>query len=52
MISQAIAIGLNEAGASKYEGKKKNRENLKRTKGANDTVQPRSKRELEHALHK
>jgi hypothetical protein len=29
---QAIAIGLREAGASKYESKSKNRENLKRTK--------------------
>ena len=29
---QAIAIGLREAGASKYESKKKNRENLLRTK--------------------
>jgi uncharacterized protein DUF6496 len=29
---QAIAIGLHEAGASKYESKQKNRENLKRTK--------------------
>ena len=29
---QAIAIGLREAGASKYESKKKNRENLQRTK--------------------
>ena len=29
---QAIAIGLREAGASKYESKDKNRENLKRTK--------------------
>lgn len=29
---QAIAIGLHEAGASKYESKEKNRENLKRTK--------------------
>ena len=29
---QAIAIGLREAGASKYEGKEKNRQNLKRTK--------------------
>ena len=29
---QAIAIGLREAGASKYESKEKNRENLKRTK--------------------
>jgi hypothetical protein len=29
---QAIAIGLHEADASKYESKGKNRENLKRTK--------------------
>jgi hypothetical protein len=29
---QAIAIGLREAGASKYESKEKNRENLTRTK--------------------
>jgi hypothetical protein len=29
---QAIAIGLREAGASKYQSKEKNRENLKRTK--------------------
>ncbi len=29
---QAIAIGLREAGASRYESKGKNRENLKRTK--------------------
>jgi hypothetical protein len=29
---QAIAIGLREAGASKYESKEKNRENLRRTK--------------------
>ena len=29
---QAIAIGLHEAGASKYESEEKNRENLKRTK--------------------
>src|SRR5271166_1593287 len=28
---QAIAIGLREAGASKYESKEKNRQNLKRT---------------------
>jgi hypothetical protein len=28
---QAIAIGLREAGASKYESKEKNRENLKRS---------------------
>jgi hypothetical protein len=29
---QAIAIGLHEAGASKYESTEKNRENLRRTK--------------------
>jgi len=29
---QAIAIGLREAGVSKYESNEKNRENLKRTK--------------------
>ena len=29
---QAIAIALHEAGASKYESKEKNRQNLKRTK--------------------
>ena len=29
---QAIAIGLREAGASKYENKEKNRQNLQRTK--------------------
>ena len=29
---QAIAIGLREAGASKYESKEENRQNLKRTK--------------------
>ena len=29
---QAIAIGLREAGASKYESKETNRKNLKRTK--------------------
>jgi hypothetical protein len=29
---QAIAIGLREAGASKYESREKNRRNLKRTK--------------------
>jgi hypothetical protein len=29
---QAIAIGLREAGASKYESKEKNRDNLRRTK--------------------
>jgi hypothetical protein len=31
-LKQAIAIGLSEAGASKFESKAKNRENLKRTK--------------------
>ena len=30
--TQAIAIGLREAGASRYESKEKNRENLRRTK--------------------
>jgi hypothetical protein len=29
---QAIAIGLHEAGASKYESKKKNKRNLEHTK--------------------
>jgi hypothetical protein len=29
---QAIAIGLREAGASKYESKEQNRENLRQTK--------------------
>ena len=29
---QAIAIGLREAGASKYQSRKKNQENLSRTK--------------------
>jgi hypothetical protein len=29
---QAVAIGLHEAGASKYESREKNRENLNRTK--------------------
>jgi Family of unknown function (DUF6496) len=29
---QAIAIGLREAGASKYESKEKNQQNLRRTK--------------------
>ena len=38
---QAIAIGLREAGASKYESKEKNRENLRRTERANDAVQPK-----------
>jgi hypothetical protein len=38
---QAIAIGLREAGASKYESKEKNRENLKRTKARERRVQPR-----------
>jgi hypothetical protein len=38
---QAIAIGLREAGASKYESKEKNRENLKRTKARERRGQPR-----------
>jgi hypothetical protein len=47
---QAIAIGLSEAGASKYESKEKNREHLKRTKarerrGTTATAQ----REMTHA---
>jgi hypothetical protein len=44
---QAIAIGLREAGASKYEGKEKNRENLNRTKARERrgaTEQDRSER--------
>ncbi len=53
---QAIAIGLREAGASKYESKEKNRENPKRTKarerhGAteNDRSEPRGGRERTRA---
>ena len=45
---QAIAIGLHEAGASKYESNEKNRENLKRTKARERrgaTEQDRSERE-------
>lgn len=34
---QAIAIALHEAGASKYESKKKNRQNLARTKAKERT---------------
>ena len=44
---QAIAIGLSEAGASKYESKEKNRENLQRTKARerrNATGKGRSER--------
>jgi Family of unknown function (DUF6496) len=44
---QAIAIGLHEAGASKYESKEKNRENLKRTKSRErheETAQRRRER--------
>jgi Family of unknown function (DUF6496) len=44
---QAIAIGLREAGASKYESNQKNRENLKRTKARErhgSTAQDRSER--------
>ena len=45
---QAIAIGLHEAGASKYESKEKNCENLKRTKARERrgaTEKDRSERE-------
>jgi len=44
---QAIAIGLHEAGASKYESKEKNRENLKRTKARErrGATEDRSERE-------
>ena len=38
---QAIAIGLREAGASKYESKEKNRENLQRTKARGRRRAPR-----------
>ena len=38
---QAIAIGLHEAGASKYESKEKNRQNLRRTKLASGVLRPR-----------
>ena len=44
---QAIAIGLREAGASKYESKEQNRESLKRTKARERhgaTAQDRSER--------
>ena len=44
---QAIAIGLREAGASRYESKEKNRENLRRTKARERrgaTEKDRSKR--------
>lgn len=44
---QAIAIGLREAGASKYESKQKNRENLKRTKARerhSETAKQRTER--------
>jgi len=44
---QAIAIGLSEAGASKYESKEKNRENLQRSKARerrNATGKGRSER--------
>src|SRR5437868_9272418 len=45
---QAIAIGLHEAGASKYESKEKNRQNLRRTKARERrgaTEKDRSERE-------
>jgi len=58
---QAIAIGLREAGASKYESKEKNRENLQRTKARAELYEQAirsipgrskmSKTELERALH-
>jgi len=38
---QAIAIGLREAGASKYESKEKNRKICSGRRHANDAVQPR-----------
>ena len=44
---QAIAIGLREAGASKYESEQKNRENLKRTKASErhgETAKQRTER--------
>ena len=37
---QAIAIGLHEAGASKYESKEKNRQNLNVPKLASGVVRP------------
>jgi Family of unknown function (DUF6496) len=45
---QAIAIGLHEAGASKYESNEKNRQNLQRTKARERhgaTEKDRSKRD-------
>jgi hypothetical protein len=44
---QAIAIGLHEAGASKYESKQTNRKNLKRTKARerhSETAQQRTEK--------
>jgi hypothetical protein len=44
---QAIAIGLREAGASKYESKQKNQENLKRTEARErhgETAKPQTQR--------
>ena len=43
---QAVAIALNEAGASKYETPKKNRENLMRTKRAERTGSRNTRAEL------
>jgi hypothetical protein len=44
---QAIAIGLREAGASKYESEEKNQQNLRRTKARErhgETVEQRAER--------
>ena len=48
---QAIAIGLHEAGASKYESKEKNRQNLKRTK-ARERRGATEKDRAEHGNHR
>jgi hypothetical protein len=48
---QAIAIGLREAGASQYESKEKNRENLKLTKARErqgTTAKVRRRQDHEH----
>src|SRR5947207_14737126 len=44
---QAIAIGLHEAGASKYESKEENRQNLRRTKAR----ERRGATEKDHSEH-
>ena len=51
---QAIAIALHEAGASKYESPKKNRENLRKTKnnerrGATGQARTEGKRKAQHS---